>query len=694
MHMPRSRIEIERLGLCGRARIGVLGGAVAAACLLANTAVASAAPSFTWAGAGSPGTTTWSTPANWAGGQAPASSSSIDTLTFPRLTSPACTATPPTAACNSSLNDLTALSIGALNIDARAYAISGNPATLGAGGLTVSQATTGATNPSTLTMALALGADQTWNVSGPAGSAPGQTLFGLFAPVTGAHALAIDVANGAVLSLNGTSAEVGPVTITGANASATSPDINGGVGLFTASGQTSALDDAGGQPVMVSHAALTASGAIGALTTSGALIRVGQGGLPRTLRTSAATFDAASETNFPIYSSGTNAGADYGQLSSTGAVSLAGKPTVSSFDATCASLPNGRVYTLVSTTGALTGAYTGVPDGARIAIAPYSGCLATGQQMRIDYHETGVTQTVTGTVVTADTTPPTVQVLSPTAGQHYAVGASAQTAFTCADETGGSGVRSCDGPATLDTTTAGAHRFTVTATDYAGNVFAANVAYVVDAPDTGPPVITIVTPASGQHFATGASVASVFSCADEVGGSGVASCAGSATVDTATAGSHTFTVTASDHAGHSIAVTNTYIVDPPAGNHGVEAATVGSDAASSLTGASLASTSAYAATTTGVIRPLVHCSELKPCRGTLTLTVPRKAGSAVTTTIATSRYSLVAGRSARIVLKLNAAGLRLLKAARAPLRATLTIKPSEKGAKIVKRSIKLSIKKT
>jgi len=82
-------------------------------------------------------------------------------------------------------------------------------------------------------------------------------------------------------------------------------------------------------------------------------------------------------------------------------------------------------------------------------------------------------------------------------------------------------------------------------------------------PDRTPPSVAIGTPQPGQHFSQGQTVSSQFTCADEEGGSGVADCAGPASVDTSTAGAQTFTVSTSDRAGNSSTVSVTYVVDPP-----------------------------------------------------------------------------------------------------------------------------------
>ncbi len=65
-------------------------------------------------------------------------------------------------------------------------------------------------------------------------------------------------------------------------------------------------------------------------------------------------------------------------------------------------------------------------------------------------------------------------------------------------------------------------------------------------------------------YIKGQSVAADFSCQDETGGSGLASCSGPVIngdpIDTSTVGSHSFSVTATDNAGNSATAINTYNV--------------------------------------------------------------------------------------------------------------------------------------
>lgn len=83
--------------------------------------------------------------------------------------------------------------------------------------------------------------------------------------------------------------------------------------------------------------------------------------------------------------------------------------------------------------------------------------------------------------------------------------------------------------------------------------------------DTKAPVITITSPAANQVVARNATVLADFACNDGTG-VGVASCTGTVAdgvaIDTATAGTKTFTVTATDNEGKVGTKTVTYTVNP------------------------------------------------------------------------------------------------------------------------------------
>lgn len=86
-------------------------------------------------------------------------------------------------------------------------------------------------------------------------------------------------------------------------------------------------------------------------------------------------------------------------------------------------------------------------------------------------------------------------------------------------------------------------------------------------PDTTAPTVTIAAPTDGAAYIIGTTVTASYSCSDEAGGSGLASCVGDTTegasLDTATVGAKTFTVIATDQAGNRSSITHSYRVVYP-----------------------------------------------------------------------------------------------------------------------------------
>jgi hypothetical protein len=82
--------------------------------------------------------------------------------------------------------------------------------------------------------------------------------------------------------------------------------------------------------------------------------------------------------------------------------------------------------------------------------------------------------------------------------------------------------------------------------------------------DAVAPTVTVQSLSGGAFFVQGQSVLANYSCTDEVGGSGVASCAGTVAtgslLDTSSLGPHSFVVNTTDHAGNARSVTETYNV--------------------------------------------------------------------------------------------------------------------------------------
>jgi hypothetical protein len=118
---------------------------------------------------------------------------------------------------------------------------------------------------------------------------------------------------------------------------------------------------------------------------------------------------------------------------------------------------------------------TPLADGTYTAVATESD---NGQQ-------TGTSAPHTFTV---DTRAPTIDISAPVEGRSYGRGAAILAVYSCQDAAG-TGIATCGGPPesgqAIDTNTAGAHAFTVTSTDRAGNSASRTVHYTVSAEAAG-----------------------------------------------------------------------------------------------------------------------------------------------------------------------------------------------------------------
>jgi Tol biopolymer transport system component len=159
---------------------------------------------------------------------------------------------------------------------------------------------------------------------------------------------------------------------------------------------------------------------------------------------------------------------------------------------------------------------------------------------------------------------PRVQIFSPTVTGLYFPGTTDHVFYTCTSDI--SFVVSCIGSqpfgAIVDTSFAGLHQFSVTATDLEGRQTTATVSYTVL--DFTPPTIQLRTPVDGGTYDVGEDATVDFACSDGVGGSGIRYCAGTrpngAPLDTTHVGSFTFQVTALDGANNIATATATYRV--------------------------------------------------------------------------------------------------------------------------------------
>jgi hypothetical protein len=98
-----------------------------------------------------------------------------------------------------------------------------------------------------------------------------------------------------------------------------------------------------------------------------------------------------------------------------------------------------------------------------------------------------------------DAHPPSVTITTPANGSNYFRGQVVASSFSCSSAVS---IRSCSGPATVDTSSPGSKTFTVTATDYFGRTSTASTTYnVVDQP---PAVVLTTKPPNPTHPADSA----------------------------------------------------------------------------------------------------------------------------------------------------------------------------------------------
>jgi hypothetical protein len=682
------------------------------------------ATSFTWTGEAPASTPNWSSGANW-GGSGPSGGSTVG-LSFPHLTEATCATSSPTEACYTSNNDLAGMTVESMQIDdGDEYFIEGQGVTLGGGGLSASPASgSSGSAGDILVLPMSLGAPQTWSIAGRSGGAIGENGVLLAGNVTGsANALTVDLSNGPGFYLAGDT-EVGPLTIQGANTSGAGVS-NGVAALFG-----SQLNSSDGNPVTLSHIFFFGAGSVGPLTGVGAEVYVAIGGEPPagTLQAASATFDSASELDFEVDGPGTLAGSDYSRLTSSGNVDLGGA-SVSlhvnppSAGKPCPSLAPGTQYTLVSTTGTLSGSFGNAPEGAEIPIKFAKSCTQVSQYLKIAYNRAGTAQTVTGTVIAGPSSTTTISVLPSSAMTNQGVtltatvGASSGSPYgTVEFRDNGTTVPGCASrpmtlgvssyTATCQTSFAAAsspERLSAAFTPEAGinlkpSTSSSYELTVVQDPTTTSLQISSTAPAAGASVTFTASAsprnmgASRPSGSVEFldGGTPIGSCASQPLSSSAGASCHVSYPAAGVHSitarylgdanfDGSSSSAQTVVVQAQASTETTTANTQTTAAGSSsvsLAGANVAVQGNGAATVK------LKCEGDGPCGGKLVLQAKRaakrkrsKRGSR-TVTIGVSSFSISAGKTVNVTIRLNGTGRGLLQAGHGQLMASLRIEKS------------------
>jgi hypothetical protein len=370
---------------------------------------------FTWTGGALPASGHWSSATNWLGGKAPTPNTTIGTVAYT-----------PSGCCDLSQDDVSGLTIGKIEaINAEEDGITGDAFTLGAGGIVAEPANSpgglfSIANP------IMLATSQTWTIGGTDERSPE---FEDSGPLSGEQSnLTVNITNTSGASfddpyhLTSPNDEIGDFEVNGTERTSSGGFVERSLILLGA-GKFNREDDhplifnhvelqneAETGPITLNHSAMTFGG-----SATGPVIAIdselgpyGVSSLP------SLSMDASSEFSVHIEPSGTEAGADYDQLTASGAVSLNGSQL--HLWATgngppgneCPPRPAGQVLTLISTTGTLSGAFGNAPNEGTVS-AHCEDFEGFGQNAkitsernyayRINYNTGASPETVTATVV-------------------------------------------------------------------------------------------------------------------------------------------------------------------------------------------------------------------------------------------------------------------------------------------------------
>jgi hypothetical protein len=373
--------------------------------LLSSAPVAESSTDYTWTGAST--SSSWASGADWAGGLSPTGTSG--TLSFPQLTSPACTAATPTVTCYRSNNNNSGLAANAITIDdSQPYVIGGGyPISLGSGGLTATpdSANSVPSQPATFDFGFDLSAPQTWSIDGGSQQADGLIVGNGI--VTGDEPLTVDFSNEGTLQMT---ASVGPLTASGPGALIPNPG-----------GYLNGYSDSN-QVTLENGAALWApysNSTVGPLSDTGGDVLVGEGVAPDGTLVVDGPLDLGSSSGVGLFidQTGTTAGSDYSALGATGNITLSGASLTldqgANSDGNCGDLNPGDIDALLGTSGGtITGTFASVPNGTTVTIDNQCDNSTQSATATINYTSTAVTATIVSGGNAGDaaqnTSPPTI----------------------------------------------------------------------------------------------------------------------------------------------------------------------------------------------------------------------------------------------------------------------------------------------